>query len=209
MTLQVPIPVIDIAVTQRNISSEKGQRKLNSEKLAGPKVVFDENNGELIATLEQALYFAMIVTYAQGFALMQKASKEYKYDLKPDAIAKIWRGGCIIRATLLEDISAAYTAQPDLSNLMLNDKISGALISSQHGMRSIVRLGAEAGIPIAALMSSLAYYDTYRSEWLPANLVQAQRDYFGAHTYERTDRIGTFHTHWSRAYHHRDLWCDG
>ena len=198
MTLQVPIPVIDTAVTSRNISSEKGERKTVSAKLTGPKAIFDDNNKELIATLEQALYFSMMTTYAQGFALLEKASKEYKYDLKPEAVARIWRGGCIIRASLLENISAAYIQQPDLSNLMLDDHIASDLINAQYGMRSIVRLGVESGIPIAAMMSALAYYDGYRSVWLPANLVQAQRDYFGAHTYERTDRAGTFHTHWNQ-----------
>jgi 6-phosphogluconate dehydrogenase len=198
MTQQVAIPVIDTAVTIRNISSQKDERKIFGAKLTGPKIVFDDNNKELIATLEQALYFAMITTYAQGFALMSKASKEYKYDLQPEDIARIWRGGCIIRAALLEDISAAYKAQADLLNLMLDGHISAELIKSQDGIRNVVRLGAEAGIPIAALMSALSYYDSYRCAWLPANLLQAQRDYFGAHTYERTDRPGVFHTHWNQ-----------
>ena len=148
--------------------------------------------------MEQALYFATITTYAQGMALLQKASKEYNYGLNLAEVAKIWRGGCIIRATLLEPISVAYAQQPDITNLMLSEAVSAELAGAQNGIRKVVGLAAEAGVPVPAIMASLAYYDTYRHGWLPANLLQAQRDYFGAHTYKRTDREGVFHSNWNQ-----------
>ena len=140
----------------------------------------------------------MITTYAQGMALLHVASKEYNYNLSPKNIAKIWRGGCIIRASLLENIRTAFSQQPDLSNLLLNNNFAEKLMSSQNGIRKVIQTGVETGIPLPAMMGSLAYYDSYRSGWLPANLLQAQRDNFGAHTYERNDREGIFHTHWSQ-----------
>lgn len=195
--LQVPIPVIDIAVSMRDLSAYKKEREEAQQKLQGPGIKFNGNKAELAGWLEEALYFSMITTYAQGMAMLDIASKQYKYDLKPENIAKIWRGGCIIRASLLEDIHEAFSKKPDLSNILLNDKLSQALVQTQNGIRNIVRTGAETGIPLPAMMGSLAYYDSYRSGWLPANLLQAQRDYFGAHTYERNDREGIFHTHWN------------
>jgi len=197
MALQVPIPVIDTAVTARNLSGLKDVRVAAQQKLKGPDSVTAIDKKELIALLEQALYFATITTYAQGMALLQRASAEYKYGLNLAEVAKIWRGGCIIRATLLEQISAAYTQQPDIANLMLSNIVAAELASTQAGIRSTVSLAAAAGIPVPAIMASLAYYDTYRHAWLPANLLQAQRDYFGAHTYKRNDREGVFHSHWS------------
>jgi len=197
MKLQVPIPVIDIAVSMRDLSSYKNEREIAQKKLEGPEIKIVSNKNELVNELEQALYFSMITTYAQGMALLHVASKEYKYDLKLESVAKIWRGGCIIRATLLEDIHAAFSKQSDLSNLLLSDLFSEKLIHSQNGIRKIIQTSIENGIPLPAMMGSLAYYDGYRSAWLPANLIQAQRDDFGAHTYERNDREGIFHTHWN------------
>jgi 6-phosphogluconate dehydrogenase len=197
MKLQVPIPVIDTAVSMRDLSAYKKERKLiaiNNKPSANSHI--DKN--ELVNILEQALYFSMITTYAQGMSLLHFASIEYKYGLKLENIAKIWRGGCIIRASLLEDIYAAYSKQPDLSNLLLSDTFSQKLIQSQNGIRKVIQTGVEAAIPLPAMMNALAYYDSFRSGWLPANLIQAQRDYFGAHTYERTDKEGTFHTHWNQ-----------
>jgi len=198
MKLQVPIPVIDIAVSMRDLSAYKKEREAAELKLKMPEVKFQKDKNELIDLLEEALYFSMITTYAQGMALLHVASKEYKYDLKPENIAKIWRGGCIIRAVLLEDIHAVFSQQRDLSNLLLSDIFSKKLMDSQKGIRKIIQTGVETGIPLPAMMGSLAYYDSYRSGWLPANLVQAQRDNFGAHTYERNDREGIFHTHWNQ-----------
>ena len=198
MALQIPIPVIDAAVTARNLSGLKDVRVVASQKLKAPESNFKIEKAELIKQLEAALYFAMITAYAQGMALLQRASKEYNYGLNLSAVAKIWRGGCIIRASLLEQISTAYTQQPDIANLMLSDAIVNELAQSQSGIRTIVNVSAQSGVPVPAFMAALAYYDTYRHAWVPANLLQAQRDYFGAHTYKRNDREGVFHSHWSQ-----------
>lgn len=196
LNLQVPIPVIDIAVAVRDLSAGKNDREAAAELLKGPGTHFTVDTYDLIKWLEEALYFSMITTYAQGMALLHSASNAYQYHLKPGNIAKIWRGGCIIRSSLLDDIYTAYSEQPDLSNLLLNKQIGQKLMESQNGIRKIVQIGAQSGIPLPAIMASLAYFDSYRSGWLPANLIQAQRDYFGAHTYQRNDRDGIFHTHW-------------
>jgi 6-phosphogluconate dehydrogenase len=198
MELQVPIPVIDIAVSMRDLSAYKKDRSIAQQKLKGPSSIFNGDKKELITLLEEAFYFSMITTYAQGMALLQTASNAYAYDLNLESIARIWRGGCIIRASLLEDIRIAYSLQPDLSNILLNDTIGDKLMHAQDSIRTIIHAGVETGIPVPAMMGSLAYYDSYRSGWLPANLIQAQRDYFGAHTYERNDREGSFHTIWNK-----------
>jgi len=198
MQLQVPIPVIDIAVSMRDLSAYKKERKEGKEKLKGPGNESVYDTVELTSWAERALYFAMITTYAQGFALLYTASIKYKYDLRLENIAAIWRGGCIIRAGMLDEFCKIFSKQPNLSNLIFDDEVAEKLMQSQLEIRKIVQIGTEAGIPIPALMGSLAYYDSYRSAWLPANLIQAQRDYFGAHTYERNDRSGTFHTQWEQ-----------
>ncbi len=197
MKLQVPIPVIDIAVSMRDLSAFKKEREAAQQKLEGPGYKFEEDKKALVSWLEQALYFSMITTYAQGMSLLHYASKEYKYDLKLENIASIWRGGCIIRSSLLDDIKSTFSRQSDLSNIVTDDGIGQKLMQSQIAIRKIVQIAVDTGIPVPALMGSLAYYDSYRSGWLPANLIQAQRDYFGAHTYERNDREGTFHTKWN------------
>ncbi|WP_142604529.1 NADP-dependent phosphogluconate dehydrogenase [Solitalea koreensis] len=198
MKLQVPLPVIDIAVSMRDLSVYKIERQAAELKLTNEEIKFSGNKNELVGWLEQALYFSMITTYAQGMELLNRASQAYKYDLKLADIAKIWRGGCIIRSFLLEDIGLAFTQQPNLSNLLLSDLFSTKLIHSQIGIRKVIQIGVETGIPLPAMMGSLAYYDSYCSGWLPANLIQAQRDYFGAHTYKRNDKEGVFHTHWNQ-----------
>jgi 6-phosphogluconate dehydrogenase len=141
----------------------------------------------------------MIITYAQGMALLTAASEKYKYHLDLEAIARIWRGGCIIRAAVLENIGAAFRARRDLPNLVLDPILSRKLSEHQEDLRQVVCKAVESGVPIPGLMVSLGYFDSYRSAWLPANLVQAQRDYFGSHTYERIDAQGTFHTNWEQA----------
>ncbi len=196
MNLLVPIPVIDSAVAIRDLSAYKKDREIAAQLLKGPGIHFTVDQYDLVAWLEKALYFSMIITYAQGMTLLHFASREYKYGLKLENIAKIWRGGCIIRSSLLEDIYSAFSKQPDLSNLLLDVQIGQQLMESQNGIRKIVQKGTQSGIPLPAMMASLAYFDSYRSEWLPANLIQAQRDYFGAHTYQRNDRDGIFHTQW-------------
>jgi 6-phosphogluconate dehydrogenase len=215
INLQIPIPVIDISVTMRDMSALKAERELASAKLTGPTSKQTNKKGEfitiqdqtlnqtkdkaeLIDMMEQALYFAMITVYAQGMTLLQAASKKYAYDLNPGNIVKIWRGGCIIRAALLKDIYTAFSNEMAFSNLMVSNSFAEKLKNSQNGMRYVIGKAIDNGIPTPAMMMSLAYYDSYRSGWLPANLIQAQRDYFGAHTYERNDKDGIFHTQWNQ-----------
>ncbi len=198
MALQVPVPIIDTAVSMRDLSAYKQDRKAIEKKLHIPSLKFIGDKIKLVSALEEGLYFSMIIAYTQGMALLHQASETYKFELKLGDIASIWRGGCIIRAALLEDIRTAFTNQPDLPNLMLSDFFIQKLNNSQKDIRQIVKSGVDCGIPMPAFMSALAYYDSFRSEWLPANLLQAQRDYFGAHTYERNDREGIFHTQWNQ-----------
>ncbi|MXV51107.1 NADP-dependent phosphogluconate dehydrogenase [Pedobacter sp. HMF7647] len=197
MDLQVPVPVIDAAVMMRDISTYKNER-IEAEK-AFPFAIpteYADNADDIIDSIKHALYFAMLTTYAQGLAQLKVASNTYNYDLRLEEVAKIWRGGCIIRAVCLEDFRKAYSRNPDLANILLDKEIGEQVIAREKAIRSVVKLGVDMGIPLAALMSSLAYFDSYRSAQLPTNLIQAQRDYFGAHQYERTDREGIFHTHW-------------
>jgi len=198
MHLQVPVPVIDVAVSMRDLSAYKKEREAAQQKMEGPEMKFNGDKNELVMQMEQALYFSMITAYAQGMALLQVASKEYTYGLNLEKIAAIWRGGCIIRASLLEDIRTVFSQQPGLSNLLLSNMFSKKLMQSQKGIRKVIQTAVETGIPLPAMMSALAYFDSYNSAWLPANLIQAQRDDFGAHTYERNDREGIFHTHWNQ-----------
>ena len=146
--------------------------------------------------MKNALYAGMIATYAQGLALLQKASATYDYGLDLEAVARIWRGGCIIRAALLEDIRTAYQAKAELPNLLMDPHLGKEFMSREADLREVVITAATLGLPAPALMATLGYFDAYRSAVLPANLIQAQRDFFGAHTYERLDAPGTFHTEW-------------
>jgi len=205
MDLQVPAPTIDLAVAMRDLSALKAEREAASGRLDRPirplasrrPAAGDEAEATaFIERLRNALYAAMIMTYAQGLAQLGHASGAYRYDLDLEAVARIWRGGCIIRAAVLEKIRAAYQAQPDLPNLLLDSSLGGEVMARQEDLRNVVHAAIDAGIPVPGLAVSLAYLDGYRSAWLPANLIQAQRDYFGAHTYERVDAKGVFHTHW-------------
>jgi 6-phosphogluconate dehydrogenase len=196
MDLQAPIPVIDAAVTMRDMSKLKPERVQASKQLQWSPAEEDVNEQQVIDELKEAFYFAMINIYAQGLAQLTIASKAYNYGLNLEQVAKIWRGGCIIRATVLEDFRQAYMRNPELANILLDTQIGEKLVGKQGAIRSVIKLAIDKGIPVAAFMNSLAYFDAYRSERLATNLVQAQRDYFGAHTYERTDREGTFHTQW-------------
>ena len=198
MALEVPVPVIDMAVSMRNISVLKEERGEAEKLLPGPDKRINLNSDELVDVLEHALNFSIITIFAQGMELLQHASGEYKYNLKMEDIAAIWREGCIIRSSVLEDIRTAYIRQPNLSNLMLSNVFINKLAGLQNHARQIARVGIDSGMPLPAFLTALAYYDSYRSGWLPDNLLQAQRDYFGAHTYERTDRKGTFHTQWNQ-----------
>jgi len=196
MDLQAPVPSIDSAVTMRNLSAHKQQR------LEASQLLHIETSGEKIdlqtvrESLKDAYYFAMITIYAQGLAQLTMASKEYHYDIDLEQVTKIWRGGCIIRAACLESFRSAYAANPGLQNILLDDTIAKSVLDRQQAVRQIAKLAIDKGIPVPVLLSSLSYFDGYRSAILPTNLIQAQRDFFGAHLYERTDKEGFFHTIW-------------
>ena len=197
MDLQVPVPTIDVAVNMRDLSKYKHQRIKASEKLLWPSAVqTQQDQASFLKTLHDALYFAIINTYAQGMAQLQVASEQYNYGLNLEDVSRIWRGGCIIRSVSLEDFRQAYVRNPKLENLLLDDKIGSELSSKQASIRNIVKMGVDFGLAIPAFMSALGYFDSFRSAELPTNLIQAQRDYFGAHLYERIDGEGTHHTLW-------------
>jgi 6-phosphogluconate dehydrogenase len=195
------IPTISSAVDARVLSSDKAGRARASQILPGPVQahVARIDKGELVAAVRDALYAAKLCSYAQGLNLLRLASRERGWDLDLAEIARIWQDGCIIRARLLGRIKAAFKADPDLPNLLLDPGITDDLAMRQGGWRRVVALCAEAGLPVLSTGASLSYYDSIRRERLPANLIQAQRDFFGAHTYRRLDREGDFHTEWSAA----------
>lgn len=197
MELQLPTPTIDIAVAMRDLSGYKTQREAAGQLLRGPTPTFRGDRDLFLEQLRHALYCGMVITYAQGFALLQRATWAYEYNLVLAEVARIWRGGCIIRSALLEDIRAAFQSRSHPPHLLLDPHLAEVGTTRQEDLRAVVHIAIELGLPAPGLMASLAYFDAYRSIWLPANLIQAQRDYFGAHTYERIDTRGVFHTHWS------------
>ncbi len=196
LDLGAPTQTITAAVESRIISAYKEERVAASIVLTGPSLAFDGDRGQLIQDVRDALYAAKICSYAQGMALLKAASQEYDYGLSLGAIAKLWRGGCIIRAQFLNDITAAYERDPELTNLLLDPYFKEAFLTRQAALRRVVQTAVALGIPCLAFSASLAYFDAYRTARLPANLTQAQRDYFGAHTYRRIDREGVFHSDW-------------
>ncbi len=196
MDLQVATPNIDIAVVMRDLSGYRKERMALAQAMTGPNPAYAGDRGRFVAKLKNAIYAGMIVVYAQGLALLKRASATYDYGLKLETVARIWRGGCIIRAGLLEDIRAAFQARADLDHLLLDAKLGRQFMARQWDLREMVGIAAELGLPAPGLMMSLAYFDACRSVHLPANLTQAQRDYFGAHTFERLDAPGTFHANW-------------
>lgn len=197
LDLGIPLPTITEAVFARYISALKDERVAASEVLAKPeKKDFGLDKDEIINKLREALYFSKIMSYAQGFAQMRIASEEHDWNLQYGEIAKIFRAGCIIRARFLQEITDAYDRDPKLNNLLLDDYFKGIAKDYQQSVRDIVSLAVQAGVPVSAFSSAISYYDSYRSERLPANIIQAQRDYFGAHTYERVDQEGVFHFDW-------------
>lgn len=195
----VPLSLIVEAVFARCLSAMKEERVAAGKLLKGPDLQYNGEKKEILQNLHDALYASKIISYAQGFSLMRTYSKVYNWDLHYGDIALMWRGGCIIRSVFLGKIKEAFTKNPDLQNLLLDDYFRSEIDQVQPGWRDIVAKAALAGIPIPAISSALAYYDGYRTANLPANLLQAQRDYFGAHTYERTDRPRGefFHTNWT------------
>ncbi|PMC37974.1 phosphogluconate dehydrogenase (NADP(+)-dependent, decarboxylating) [Bacillus sp. UMB0899] len=197
LDLGIPLPIITESVFARFISAMKEERVKASKLLKGPEVAaFNGNKEELIEAVREALYLSKIVSYAQGFAQMRAASDEYDWNLSYGDIAMIFRGGCIIRAQFLQKIKDAYDRDPQLANLLLDPYFNEIATNYQSALRKVISLAVQNGIPVPAFSSAIAYFDSYRSETLPANLLQAQRDYFGAHTYQRVDKEGVFHTNW-------------
>jgi 6-phosphogluconate dehydrogenase len=196
LNVQEPILTIDTAVQMRNLSMRKEERRTGSEKLPGPSIQFTGDADRWVQRLGRALCAAVIITYGQGMAQLLKASEAYGYGLDLSVVARIWRGGCIIRSEILETIMAAFHKTRDLPNLLLDPELGSRVTERQTDLRHIIETATAWGIPVPGFMVSLAYFDAYRSARLPANLIQAQRDYFGAHTYKRIDLEGFFHTEW-------------
>lgn len=198
MDLELPVTVIDTAVSMRDLSKYKSLRVQLSSDFGNDQIDLAVNNQEeYLVQLEQAFYFAMIIAYSQGMHLLSKASAEYKYELNMAEIAKIWRGGCIIRSTFLEDIYSAFTKDNNLAHLLLDKDVLALVIETLAGTRSVVAGAVSAGLAIPAYAAAISYFDTIRSANMPSNLIQAQRDYFGAHTYELTGKEGFFHSEWA------------
>jgi 6-phosphogluconate dehydrogenase len=199
LCMGIPLTVVVEAVFSRTLSALKEERMAAGQLLSGPEYAWDGDKGAFINDLQDAVFASKIITYTQGYMLMRAASKEYKWDLNYGGIALMWRGGCIIRSAFLGKINEAFDNNSQLSNLLMDPYFKDQIISSQPGWRRVVAKAISKGIPIPAMSSALAFFDGYRRKWLPANLLQAQRDYFGAHTYERVDkpRGQFFHTDWS------------
>ena len=198
LDLGVPSTLVTEAVYARCLSAMKDARVRASKVLKGPSAKYKGDRKEFIENIRHALYASKICSYAQGFVQLQAAAAEYDWPLNYGDCALLWRGGCIIRAVFLDRIKEAFDADPKLENLLLAPYFAKAVADAQAGWRHVVSSAAELGIPVPAFATALAYYDGYRRDRLPANLLQAQRDYFGAHTYERIDKPGTFHTDWIR-----------
>ncbi|HZO30856.1 MAG TPA: NADP-dependent phosphogluconate dehydrogenase [Chloroflexota bacterium] len=199
LELGTPIPTIDAAVWSRSISSFKDARVRASEILTGPEPAGGSraiDGAQFTNDLEAALWAAKVSSYAQGLDLLRASSRERDYGLNLAEIARIWTGGCIIRAKLLAEIQSAYTSDPDLPNLMLSPEIAPRMNERTASLRAVIKVARDLGVPVPAMSAALDYFDSYRAKRLPANLIQGQRDYFGAHTYQRVDKDGVFHTEW-------------
>jgi 6-phosphogluconate dehydrogenase len=198
MDLGVPVPVIDMAVSMRELSAYKDERakaaamyKTSTVDIPIPQEVF-------IQQVQDALYFATIISYAQGLAMLHKASTDLDMQIPLPEVVRVWRGGCIIRSSLLEAFYQSFTKNPDLPNILLDGEICALLSAKKQNMRNVIIHAIHMGYPVGGHMAALSYFDAYRSERMPTNLIQAQRDYFGAHTYQRIDEAGTFHTQWEK-----------
>ncbi|MDW0110557.1 NADP-dependent phosphogluconate dehydrogenase [Sporosarcina aquimarina] len=199
LDLGISLPIVTESVFARFISSIKDERVAASQLLTGPEAApFSGDRKAMIEAIRKALYMSKICSYAQGFAQMRAASKEYDWDIPYGEVAMIFRGGCIIRAQFLQNIKDAFDQNPELPNLLVDPYFTKIVGDYQSALREVLGLAITQGVPTPAFSSALAYYDSYRTATLPANLIQAQRDYFGAHTYERVDQEGTFHTDWSK-----------
>jgi 6-phosphogluconate dehydrogenase len=198
LDLGAPLPLITEAVFARVLSSLKTERVAASKVIKGPDAKpFDGDRAAFIESVRRALYFSKVISYAQGFAQLRAASQEYNWDLDFGTIAKIFRAGCIIRARFLQKITDAYTKDKQIANLLLDPYFNDIATNYQSALRDVVIAAVKAGVAVPAFASAIAYFDGYRSERLPANLVQAQRDFFGAHTFERDDKPGSFHANWA------------
>jgi 6-phosphogluconate dehydrogenase len=198
LELAVPIPTMIAAVNARIMSFYKAERVAASKELTGPSGKYEGDTKEFINKIRDALYCSKMCSYAQGMALLSKASKDLNYNLSLSECARIWKGGCIIRAGFLGKIQTAYVDNPDSPNLLLTPEFKQSILDRQDAWREVLSVSNKLGIPVPAFSASLDYFDSYRSARLPQNLTQAQRDYFGAHTYERTDKEGLFHTEWTQ-----------
>ncbi|SHM01119.1 6-phosphogluconate dehydrogenase (decarboxylating) [Chitinophaga jiangningensis] len=196
MELPVAVPVIDTAVAMRTISGYKDQRLAAEQLYPAPDATIHLNTEQWIQQVHDALYFATILSYAQGLAMLNEGSRELQMEIPLPEVVKVWRGGCIIRSTLLEVFTQAYQQNTELANILLDKGVASLVTSVIANTRSVVAHAANAGIPAAGFMSALSYFDAFRTGRMATNLIQAQRDYFGAHTYQRTDMAGTFHTEW-------------
>jgi 6-phosphogluconate dehydrogenase len=197
LELGVCIPTMTAAVNGRIMSSYKQERVAASKMLTGPTGKYEGDTKEFINKIRDALYCSKICSYAQGMALLSTASKTFGYNLNLSEIARIWKGGCIIRAGFLNKIKSAFNENPTLPNLLLAPEFKQTILDRQDAWREVIAVSAKLGVPVPAFSASLDYFDSYRRERLPQNLTQAQRDYFGAHTYERIDKPGVFHTQWT------------
>ncbi len=199
LDMGVSAPTIADAVFARTMSAMQAERVLASKLLKGPQPQAAQILAEVLPKIQGALLAAKICAYAQGFALIKAGDQEHDWQLPLDKVASVWRAGCIIRAHLLEDIRRAFANQHDLTNLLIDEHFARLMAKCQQDLREVVAMAALSGVAVPALMSALSYYDAYRTERLPANLLQAQRDYFGAHTYQRLDKPGKFHTQWPKS----------
>ncbi len=199
MDLGIPIPTIDIAVSMRNLSAFKTDRQKADKLLAGESHSINCDEDQFVDMLGNSLYLGILLTFTQGFELMQEADRHYKFGLNLSDVAAIWRGGCIIRSGLLENIREAYKEQHDLPNLLFDNQFAFQAGLNNCELREIIALAMDASIPVPGFMSVIGYFDAFRSARLPMNLIQAQRDYFGGHTYQRTGEEGFFHTNWEEA----------
>jgi 6-phosphogluconate dehydrogenase len=200
LELGVPTTLVTVAVYARCLSAQKDERVRASEVLSGPDSKFEGDRQQFIDDVRQALYASKLVSYAQGYVQLNAAAKEFGWKLNNGPIALLWRGGCIIRSVFLKDIKNAFDKNPELENLLLDDFFKDEVNAAQPSWRRVVATAVQLGLPVPAFSAALTYFDGYRRASLPANLLQAQRDYFGAHTYERTDkpRGEKFHTDWIR-----------
>ena len=196
LDLGAAVPTIDLAVIARVVSAFKKERVAASEILYGPDTPIKKDQKTMVRRLKNATLFSFIMSYAQGMAMMKSGSDEYGFNLDFEGVARIWRGGCIVRSKLLEDFRRAYKKNPQLPNLLVDERIAKVVNKTQKDTRTVIGEAVKAGIPVPCLMASISYFDSYRSARLPMNLVQAQRDNFGSHTYERLDKDGTFHYDW-------------